>query len=179
MKTSLLLLAGSDGPAASPQLVSRLASNGADDGEWQWRTATFSIGPVADGPARQPNGHTGVPVSADISMIVGWAILDALGDVDLVHLFSPFTRAGEVAVLAAKTLGKPLALSALGGSRQSELGRSLGLVELADVLILEHPAELSGPANQPSFLFDSGDRDAAAWLGAIYDGVIDARERSA
>lgn len=159
MKTSLTLLAGPDDSGDSHPLVSALASNDAIADEWRWDVVAYVLG----GPSSSVSGR--------FAAMAGWDVFESLEAADLVHVFSPFTRAGEVAALAAKALGKPLALSGLV-LRQSELGRSLGIVELADVLILENPDELTGPTSQPTFVLDASTEDALSWLSDIYDETV-------
>lgn len=155
MRTSRILVAGQDGADGRHPLLSRLASSEGTAGDWRWDVGTYTVA-------------SGSRAGSDIA---GWDIVEALSGADIVHLFWPFTSAGEVATLVAKALGKPLALSGLG-VRHSELGRSLGLVELADALILEHPDEFADPAGPPTFVFDPAGEDARSRLSAIYDGVI-------
>jgi glycosyltransferase involved in cell wall biosynthesis len=62
---------------------------------------------------------------------LSWEIISAVRDADLVHVHQIFTRAGEVAVLVAKLLGKPVCASDHGGA-SSRLGSSLGMLDLID-----------------------------------------------
>lgn len=62
---------------------------------------------------------------------LSWEVLDAISDVDLVHLHQVFSRSSEVGMLAAKLLLKPVCATDHGGG-SSSVGRSLGILELAD-----------------------------------------------
>jgi len=63
-----------------------------------------------------------------------WQLPGVLGRADLVHVFQPLTRTGEVSVLAARALGSAVVASE-AGLRSSQLGASLGLLELADRVV--------------------------------------------
>lgn len=65
---------------------------------------------------------------------LSWEVLAAIREVDLVHLHQVFSRPSEVAMLAAKLLFKPVCATDHGGG-SSNLGRSLGMLELADRII--------------------------------------------
>ena len=58
-------------------------------------------------------------------------MLAAIRAVDVVHLHQIFSRQAEVGMLVAKLLGKPVCAHDHGGT-MSTVGRSLGLLELAD-----------------------------------------------
>ncbi len=88
-----------------------------------------------------------VPVSEGISLKVlpavrpapgqerlSWEILPALRCVDLVHIHQVFARSSEVGLLVAKLLGKPVCVTDHGGAT-SALGRSLGMLEVADRVV--------------------------------------------
>jgi glycosyltransferase involved in cell wall biosynthesis len=62
---------------------------------------------------------------------ISWEIVDVIRDADLVHIHQVFTRSGEVGMLASKLLHKPVCVTDHGGAA-SALGRSLGILELAD-----------------------------------------------
>lgn len=61
-------------------------------------------------------------------------VLAAIRDVDLVHLHQVFSRSSEVAMLLAKLLFKPVCVTDQGGA-SSDLGCSLGMLELADRVV--------------------------------------------
>ena len=65
---------------------------------------------------------------------VSWEIGDVIREADVVHVHQPFTRSGELAIVAAKLLGKPVCVTDLGGVA-SRLGLSLGILELVDEVI--------------------------------------------
>lgn len=62
---------------------------------------------------------------------VSWEIFDAVRDVDLVHIHQIFSRSSEVALLISKLLHKPVCATDHGGA-SSELGKSLGMLDLVD-----------------------------------------------
>jgi glycosyltransferase involved in cell wall biosynthesis len=62
---------------------------------------------------------------------LSWEIVEVIGEADLVHVHQVFTRSGEVGVLASKLLERPLCVTDHGGT-SSALGRSLGMLDLAD-----------------------------------------------
>jgi glycosyltransferase involved in cell wall biosynthesis len=62
---------------------------------------------------------------------LSWDITPAIRSADLVHIHQIFSRPSEVAMLVAKLLGKPVCATDHGGA-SSRLGRSLGMLELAD-----------------------------------------------
>jgi glycosyltransferase involved in cell wall biosynthesis len=62
---------------------------------------------------------------------LSWGIVDVIRSADIVHIHQVFTRSGEVAMLASKLLGKPVCATDHGGT-SSTLGRSLGILDLAD-----------------------------------------------
>ena len=62
---------------------------------------------------------------------LAWEILDVIREADLVHIHQAFTRSGEVGLLVSKLLGRPVCITDHGGAA-SALGRSLGMLELAD-----------------------------------------------
>ena len=62
---------------------------------------------------------------------VSWDVGAALEGAGVVHVHQPFTRAGEVAIVAATLSGTPLCLTEHGGPT-SRLGASVHLQELAD-----------------------------------------------
>ena len=63
-----------------------------------------------------------------------WDIIAAVRDVDLVHIHQIFSRSSEVAMLAAKVLRKPVCVTDHGGT-SSRLGRSHGILDLADRIV--------------------------------------------
>ena len=65
---------------------------------------------------------------------MSWQLPTLLDTADLVHVHQPLTRSGEAAILIAKALGKPLCITDYGG-RSSNLGASLGMLNLADAVI--------------------------------------------
>jgi len=70
----------------------------------------------------------------DRTNVVSWELPDALADVDLVHIHSPYTRSSELGLLAAKQFHKPLCMTDHGGT-SSTIGLNLGSLELADRIV--------------------------------------------
>ncbi|MFO0908400.1 MAG: glycosyltransferase family 4 protein [Isosphaeraceae bacterium] len=66
--------------------------------------------------------------------VTSWELLDALANVDLVHIHMIYTRSNEVACLVAKQMGKPVVMTDHGG-KSSSLGQELGILELADRIV--------------------------------------------
>lgn len=114
----------------------------ARDMHWPWtvKVVSYSVGPMTD---RLPT------VTPPLDPITGWDIVRCLSGASLVHVSRPHTRAGELAVLAGRVLGKRIVMSEID-TETSPLGRSFGLVGLADDLICPDPAELSGGPGEPS-----------------------------
>jgi alpha-maltose-1-phosphate synthase len=65
---------------------------------------------------------------------LSWDIISAVREADLVHIHQIFARPSEVAVLAAKLLGRPICATDHGGAT-SELGKSLGMLDLIDRIL--------------------------------------------
>jgi glycosyltransferase involved in cell wall biosynthesis len=65
---------------------------------------------------------------------LSWDVVDMVADADVVHIHQVFTRSGEVAMLAAKLAARPVCVTDHGGT-SSTLGRSLGVLDLADRVI--------------------------------------------
>ncbi len=78
-------------------------------------------------PARTPHNPLDV---------VSWDLPKALADTDLVHIHQAFTRCGEMGMLVAKMLRKPVCVTDHGGVTSS-LGAELGHLELADHVIAQ------------------------------------------
>jgi glycosyltransferase involved in cell wall biosynthesis len=78
-------------------------------------------------PAARP------PASGSLDS-TSWDLPGALASADVVHVFQPYTRSSEASALTAKALGKPLFITDCG-VRSSQLGVSMGLLDLADGVI--------------------------------------------
>jgi glycosyltransferase involved in cell wall biosynthesis len=65
--------------------------------------------------------------------VTSWEIVDALRELDLVHVHQVFTRGGEVAVLVARQLHKPVCVTDHGGGTTRRL-ESTGALALADAV---------------------------------------------
>lgn len=91
----------------------------------------FETRPLADGVTLRI-----LPTSARTNSgdRLSWDVVAAVRDVDLVHIHQIFSRCSEVAMLAAKVLRKPVCVTDHGGT-SSLLGRSHGILELADRIV--------------------------------------------
>ena len=101
-----------------------------------------------------------------------WDISAAVAGASIVHVCRPYTRAGEISVLAAKGLGKPLTVSDLEADT-SGLGRSFQMLDLADAIIV-HSAEEGGRYLGPGDVVIL-DVKADGWLpllGDVYRGLL-------
>lgn len=108
---------------------------------WTIRVVLFSTeSPLADGRLGGKLSHSPA-IQAPIVTSHGWELVPLLDDSDIIHICRPYTQAGEIAVLGARLLGKHLSASELS-VRTSELGRSLGLMELVDVVVCNSEEEL-------------------------------------
>lgn len=66
--------------------------------------------------------------------VTSWDLVDALRDADLVHVHQVFTTGGEIAVLVARQLHKPICVTDHGGGTTRRL-ESSGALALADALV--------------------------------------------
>lgn len=66
--------------------------------------------------------------------VTSWEIVDALRDADLVHVHQVFTRGGEVAVLVARQLHKPVCVTDHGGGTTRRL-EATGALAMADAVV--------------------------------------------
>jgi glycosyltransferase involved in cell wall biosynthesis len=66
--------------------------------------------------------------------VTSWELVDALRDADLVHVHQVFTRGGEIAVLVARQLHKPICVTDHGGGTTRRL-ESSGALALADAIV--------------------------------------------
>jgi len=144
----LVIVAGPEEVAATDledHWAVRLASDPAPR-SWTARVAMYSVpGPtvalhqvqIVQPVALKPMEH-----------VKGWDVLTLMEGVSVVHVCRPYTRAGEVAVLAARLLGKRLSVSELS-VRTSEVGRSLGLIHLADMVLYDSDEDAAEAAGHP------------------------------
>lgn len=65
---------------------------------------------------------------------LSWEIVDALNDVDLVHIMQAHTRCSEVGYLVSQMLDKPICVTDMGGY-SSSLGQSFDAHHLIDCII--------------------------------------------
>ncbi|HZQ84853.1 MAG TPA: glycosyltransferase family 4 protein [Acidimicrobiales bacterium] len=66
--------------------------------------------------------------------VTSWELVDALRDADLVHVHQVFTKGGEIAVLVARQLHKPICVTDHGGGTTRRL-ESSGALALADAIV--------------------------------------------
>jgi hypothetical protein len=93
-------------------------------------------------PARQEELAAGITLrvlpaacgSPDPLNLVSWELPAALEEVDLVHLFQPFCRFGDVALLVARQQRKAVCATDASGLARSLL-RSVNTLDLVDLLI--------------------------------------------
>lgn len=104
----------------------------------QWNVDLATYGEVDGRPAapdrvvfRQLVPHM---ATRDPLKLLSWNLPDFVDPVDVVIVMEPFTRPGEVTVLVAKALRKPVVVFDTGG-RKSTIGGSLGLLELVDEIV--------------------------------------------
>ena len=65
---------------------------------------------------------------------VSWEVLDAFADADVVHIHQAYTHCGEVGILAARHLGRPLCVTDHGGVT-STLGTEIDHLDLVDRIV--------------------------------------------
>ena len=144
----LVILAGPEEAATAgleDHWAVRLASEPASR-SWTARVAMYSVPGSTDALHRFQIGE-----SAELNRmehVTGWDVLTLMEGVSVVHVCRPYTRAGEVAVLAARLLGKRLSVSELS-VRTSDVGRSLGLIELADMVLYDSDEDAAESAGHP------------------------------
>jgi hypothetical protein len=150
--------------------------------EWPWvvRAVSYSVGSAsADQVAGiiQPPLQESGRIEAD--PIRTWDVLPAVADASVVHVCRPFTRAGEVAVLAGRTLGKPVAVSDLLPAT-STLGRSFELLSLAHVIICRCAVEVDTYSTHPGVeVIDFTDRAWVSHLSGVYEELLGRSGRQA
>lgn len=173
MTDVLLVLAGLEECERSETVDGHWTAAVPEGGTFEWslgvRKVCFSVKPTAAPPSVAILGITQrTRLLTPGNCIETWDILPAVADASIIHVCRPHTRAGEVAVLAAKVLGKPLAVSDLLVDT-SELGRSLGLLFLADTVICQSDAEADHyPGYRDIEVLDVSADGWVAQLGAIY-----------
>ncbi|MBO0691472.1 MAG: hypothetical protein J2P58_01125 [Acidimicrobiaceae bacterium] len=105
-------------------------------------------------------------LTGDLPRLRTWELVDRLDRVEVVHVCRPATPAGEIAVLAAKALKKRLVVSDLA-VRDSTLGVSVGMLDLADVLLCESAPEAELYRGHPSVrVLDGG--NSVVELQSVY-----------
>lgn len=112
-------------------------------------------------------GGGGTDGSSREETMYTWDILLRLEAPAVVHICRPYTRAGEVALLAAKVLGKRIVLSDFE-LRTSTIGASLGMVELADCLICDSEEAKSFPDHRRVEVVDMSQAAPLERLSDIY-----------
>jgi hypothetical protein len=146
---------------------------------WSWsiQRLDFSVGSPAD---TKDSGKVG-PAETELPgrLVVGWDIIPMITDVPLLHVRRPHTSAGEIAVLAAKALGKALVLSDLE-ARTSVVGASFGIAHLGDCLICRSDTEARDYADHPwVVVLDPNDGKSPGLLQEIYRGLLTGGENPA
>jgi hypothetical protein len=97
-----------------------------------------------------------------------WDLVAAIERASVVHVARPYTRGGEVALLAGKLLGKPIAVSDVT-VETSSLGRSIDALRLADVIIAARDGEADAPADHVRLeIVDPASDGWVPRLAAIY-----------
>src|SRR5690349_3039427 len=81
-----------------------------------------------------------VDLAEDRVALAVWDVVPAIERASVVHVVCPYTRGGEVALLAGKLLGKPIVVSDTT-IETSALGRSIDALRLADVIVAASDAE--------------------------------------
>ena len=114
-------------------------------------------------------------VGAASAWATSWSALSKLDDVDLVHVVRPGTPAGEMLVVAAKALGKLLVLSHVSEAT-SRLGISLGMLTLADSLVVGSEEEAKRFQDMAVTIIEDSEKAAADYVG-LYGAVIDSVPR--
>ena len=167
----VLVVVAGDGGDTPPGATGRswpLRALDADDPAWEIACIDYSVADIAEQQepaASDQRIPAAVPVRA-------WGILEWLREPSIVHIFGPYTRSGEAAVLAAKLLGRRVVLSDFAG-RSSSIGESLGLVKLADAVVCrsaEEAAPLSGHGRLE--VLDLSDPTAWPDLSALYGQLL-------
>jgi hypothetical protein len=102
--------------------------------------------------------------------VLSWEMPAALADADLVHIHHVFTRCGEMALLVAKQLHKPVCVSP-GALSSSTLGVDLEILKLADRVV--DLAELGVPVAAEETRPNEEDiRRAAVRLLGVYQSLL-------
>src|SRR5262245_22960933 len=96
---------------------------------------------------------------------LSWELLPALMQADLVHLFQPQTRVGDVSLLLTRLRRIPLCVSVYGPS-SSKLFAELELLDLADHVFIVGEGDFEGQA-------------AGAQMHAVYRGLLQEEQRAA
>lgn len=109
-----------------------------------WQVEVLAFGPEPRREALGPGVTLRVLPAGPGGQGVSWDLPLALAEADLVHVFQPFSRTGEVGLLSARLLGKPVCASPRGQAT-SQLGASLGCLALVDRLV---DSSLAGPQLQ-------------------------------
>jgi hypothetical protein len=94
-----------------------------------------------------------------------WELVTAIDRATVVHVARPYTRGGEVALLAGKLLGKPIAVSDLA-VETSALGRSIEALRLADVIVAATDGEAD--AHAPFARVEVADPANDGWVAQLF-----------
>lgn len=109
---------------------------------------------------------------AGMETVRTWELPAKLDAFDLVHICHPYTCAGEVALLAAKALGKRIVISDLQ-PRTSLIGASLDMVRLADCLLCRSKDEADTATGHPRVeVVDLSEDGSMDLLSAVYGELL-------
>ncbi len=147
---------------------------------WPWTISkvAYSVDSSTSPEHQRPIGSGGPALSESTSPLLhAWELLPRVLDATLVHINGPYTRAGEVALLAAKALGKRTVLSDLG-RRTSYIGLSFEITNLADCLICQSETEAELYSSHARVeLLDLSSKESWGALSRIYAGLVDLEAR--
>lgn len=148
---------------------------------WPWSTTGlwYSVESPPEVERQDRADPVGIPsTTPSLPLAHGWDLLPGLMDALLVHICRPYTRAGEVALMAAKALGKRTVLSDLGQTT-STIGASFGMETLADCVICESEEEGKRYSNHPRLvILDLTSQESWPALSEVYAALLGCGTRS-
>jgi hypothetical protein len=162
-----------------PDSLQLVPDGSSDSQSWTITKVGYSV----DSPVQDPEGlddEDTAPLTEGTSAVAhGWDLVAKIRNADLVHVCRPYTRAGEVALLAAKALGRRTVLSDLA-HRTSVIGASFRITDLADCLICRSEAEADRYSSHPNVaIVDLSFLESWAALSNIYTELVGRGGRSA
>jgi hypothetical protein len=180
MSQILLVLAEPEHPGALPGWVQLIPVGPTAAWPSTVSTLCYSVASVAETPQHRVADPAGVPSNeSSIPLTHGWDLLPRLRGASLVHICRPYTRAGEIALLAARLLGKRTVLSDFGRAT-SVIGASFGITDLADCLICQSEAEAERYSNHPRVaILDLSSLESWPTLSNIYTDLLGCEARLA